>query len=347
MSTLTPFQRVMAAIELKEPDRVPVVPMITYTTAQLISIQFSEALYSAEKMAKALVAGYRSAGYDGIYVGWESSFNLMAEAMGCKLQVQPNNIAFVKDQLIKEQSDLDKIKVADPEQDGRLPIHLKAINLVKEKIGEDVPIFKYVPGPVTLASILRNQDQFLMDLVRNPEFVYDILKSSTESSKRFAVATVEHGADIVVVADPIASSTVISPETFDQFALLPIKEVLKAISEVGGIPSLHICGKTSPILERMVDAGARLIELDYQVDLAFAKNKIGKKVCIEGNIDPVSVLLNGKPNDVKREARECIKKAAKDGGFILSSGCEVPLNAPFENIRAMVSAAKKYGQYPM
>jgi uroporphyrinogen decarboxylase len=186
-----------------------------------------------------------------------------------------------------------------------------------------------------------------MDLVRNPEFVYDILKSSTESSKRFAVAIVEHGVDIVVVADPIASSTVISPETFDQFALSPIKEVLKAISEVDGIPSLHICGKTSPILERMVDAGARIIELDYQVDLAFAKNKIGKKVCIEGNIDPVSVLLKGKPNDVKREARACIKKAAKDGGFILSSGCEVPLNAPFENIRAMVSAAKKYGQYPM
>jgi uroporphyrinogen decarboxylase len=347
MSTPTAFQRVMAAIELKEPDRVPVVPMVTYTTAQLIGIQFSEALYSAEKMAKALVAGYKSAGYDGIYVGWESSFNLMAEAMGCKLQIQPNNIAFVKDQLIKEQSDLDKIKVADPEQDGRLPLHLKAINLVKEKIGEGVPIFKYVPGPLTLTSILRGQDQLLMDLVRNPKLVYDILKPATESSKRFAVATVEHGTDIVVVADPIASSTVISPKMFDQFALSPIKEVLKAISEVGGIPSLHICGKTRLILERMVDAGTRIIELDYQVDLAFAKNKVGKKVCIEGNIDPVSVLLNGKPNDVKREARECIKKAAKGGGFMLSSGCEVPLNAPFENVKAMVSAAKRYGQYPI
>ncbi len=347
MSTPTAFQRVMAAIELKEPDRVPVVPMVTYTTAQLIGIQFSEALYSAEKMANALVAGYKSAGYDGIYVGWESSFNLMAEAMGCKLQIQPNNIPFVKDQQIKEQSDLDKIKVADPEQDGRLPLHLKAINLVKEKIGENVPIFKYVPGPLTLTSILRGQDQLLMDLVRNPKLVYDILKPATESSKRFAVATVEHGTDIVVVADPIASSTLISPKTFDQFALSPIKEVLKAISEVGGIPSLHICGKTSPILERMVDAGTRIIELDYQVDLAFAKNKVGKKVCIEGNIDPVSVLLNGKPNDVKREARECLKKAAKGGGFMLSSGCEVPLNAPFENVKAMVSAAKKYGQYPI
>lgn len=347
MSMLSPFQRVMAAVELKEPDYVPVVPMITYATAQLIGIQFSEALYSAEKMAKALIAGYKSAGYDGIYVGWESSFNLMAEAMGCKLQIQPNSVAFVRDQMIKEPSDLDKIEVPDPERDGRLPIHLKATELVKEKIGTDVPIFKYVPGPLTLASVLRSPDQLLMELIRNPDFVYDILKTASESSKLYGVATVEHGADIAVVADPIASSSVISPKMFDQFAFSPIKNVLKSISDVGGIPSLHICGNTIPILERMVDTGARIIELDYKVDLKFAKDMVGERVCIQGNIDPVSIFLNGKPSDVERKARECIEKAAKGGGFILSSGDEVPLNAPFENVKAMVSAAKKYGQYPV
>jgi len=346
MSTLTAFQRVMAAIEMKELDYVPVVPIITYTTAQLIGIQFSEALHSAEKMAKALIAGYKSGGYDGIYVGWESSFNLVAEAMGCKLQIQPHTVAFVKDRVIKEPNDLDKIKVPDPERDGRLPLHLKAIELVREKIGRDVPIFKYVPGPLTLASVLRGQDQLLMELVRNPDFVYDILKPASESSKRYGVATVEHGADIAVVADPIASSSVISPMMFDQFAFSPIKEVLKSISDVGGIPSLHICGNTMPILERMVDTGARMIELDYQVDLTFAKDMVGENSCIQGNIDPVGILLNGKPMDVERKAKECIEKAAKGGGFILSSGCEIPLNAPFENVKAMVSAAKKYGQYP-
>jgi len=347
MSTLTPLQRVTAAIELKEPDCVPVVPIITYTTAQLVGIQLSEALYSAEKMAKALIAGYKSAGYDGIYVGWESSFNLMAEAMGCKLQIQPNSIAFVKDHVIKEPSDLDKIEVADPERDGRLPLHLKAIELVREKIGRDAPIFKYVPGPLTLASVLRGQDQLLMELVRNPDFVYAILKPAAESSKQYGVATVEHGADIVVVADPIASSSVISPKMFDEFAFPSIKDILKSVSEAGGIPSLHICGNTIPILERMVDTGARIIELDYQVDLTLAKDMVGERVCVQGNIDPVGILLNGKPGDVERKVKECIEKAAKGGGFILSSGCEVPLNAPFENVKAMVSAAKKYGQYPI
>jgi len=347
MSTLTRFQRVMAAIELKEPDCVPVVPMVTYNTAQLIGIQFSEALYSAEKMAKALVAGYESAEYDGIYVGWESSFNLMAEAMGCKLEIQPDSIAFVRDKLIKEPSDIEKIKVADPERDGRLPIHLKAIELVREKIGRDVPIFKYVPGPLTLASVLRGQEKFLMELVRKPDFVYDILKPASESSKRYGAAAVEYGADIAVVADPMASSSVISPKMFDEFAFSPIKDVSRSISDAGGIPSLHICGNTIPILEQMLDTGTRILELDYKVDLKFAKGLVGERVCIQGNIDPVDILLYGKPRDVERKAKECIEKAGEGGGFILSSGDEVPLHAPFENVKAMVSAAKKYGQYPV
>jgi uroporphyrinogen decarboxylase len=353
----------MAAIELKEPDYVPVVPMITYATAQLTGIQFPEALYSAEKMAEALLAGFKSFGYDGIYVGWESSFNLMAEAMGGKLQIQPDSIAFVRGQLIKEPSDLDKIEVADPEKDGRLPLHLKATELVREKVGRDTPILKYVPGPLTLASILRSPEQLLMELVKNPSFVCDILKPASESSKLYGEATVEHGADIAVVADPIASSSVISPQMFDQFAFSPIKDVIspqmfdqfafspikdvfKSISDAGGIPSLHICGNTIPILDRMVDTGARIIELDYKVDLALAKDMVGERVCLQGNIDPVSVLLNGKPSDVERKAKECIEKAAKGGGFILSSGDEVPLNTPLENVKAMVLAAKQYGQYP-
>lgn len=347
MSTLTSFQRVMTAIELREPDYVPVVPQITYTTARITGIRFQEAMYSAERMAEALIAGYKTIGYDGIYVGWESSFNLVAEAMGCKLRIPPDGIPTVVERAVNDPSNIDKIKVVDPERDGRLPIHLKAIELVRREVGRDTPIFRYVPGPFTLAGMLRDQGKFLIDLIRNPDFIRDILKPSTESSKRFGVAVVEHGADVVVVADPLASTSVISPKMFDQFAFLHIKEVLRAVSEAGGIPSLHICGKTSPILKRMVDTGARVVELDYEVDLEYAKGEIGKSVCIEGNVNPNRVLLTGKPEDVEMKAKECITKASQGGGFILSSGCEVPLDAPLENIKAMVLAAKKYGRYPV
>ncbi len=335
----------MTAIELKEPDYIPVVPQMTYTTARITGITFQEAMYSAEKMAEALIAGYKAIGYDGIYVGWESSFDLVAEAMGCTLRVPPEGIPTVGERVVNNPSDLDKIKLADPERDGRLPVHLRAIELVRKEAGRDTPLLKYVPGPFTLAGLLRGQEKFLLDLVRNPDLVRGILKPATESSRRFAVAVVERGANIVVVADPLASTSVISPRMFDQFAFPYTKEVVTAVSEAGGVPSLHICGATTPILKRMADTGARIVELDYLVDLEFAKEEIGRSVCIEGNVNPTRALLSGRPEDVEREARECIIKAGRGGGFILSSGCEVPLNAPLENVRAMVLAARKYGRY--
>jgi len=345
LHTLTPLQRIMTAIELKEPDYVPVVPQMTYTTAQITGITFEDAMHSAEKMADALVAGYRAIGYDGVYVGWESSFNLVAEAMGCTLWVPPEGIPTVSQRVVNEPSDLGKIRVADPESDGRLPVHLRAIELVRKEVGGDTPLFRYVPGPFTLASLLRGQEKFLLDLFRNPDLVRSILKPATESSKRFAVASVERGANVVVLADPLASTSVISPKIFDEFAFPYAKEVVTAISDAGGVPSLHICGMTSPILRRMAATGARIVELDYLVDLQTAKEEIGRSVCIEGNVKPTRTLSSGRPQDVEMEARECIRKAAPGGGFILSSGCELPLNTPLENVRALVLAAKKYGRY--
>jgi uroporphyrinogen decarboxylase len=245
---------------------------------------------------------------------------------------------------VSDPSDLGEIRVADPERDGRLPVHLRAVELVRKEVGGDIPVFRYVPGPFTLAGLLRGQQKFFLDLMRNSDLVRGILKPATESSRRFAVAAVEHGANIVVVADPLASTSVISPKMFDQFAFSCTKEVVTAITEAGGVPSLHICGLTTPILKRMVATGTRIVELDYPVDLGFAKKEIGGSVCIEGNVNPSQTLLGGKPEDVEKEARECITMAGGGGGFILSSGCEVPLDAPLDNVRAMVEAARKYGR---
>lgn len=342
---MTPYERVMRAVELGEPDRVPVVPQITYTTARITGIRASEALRSAEKMAEALLMGYREIGYDGIYVGWESSFNLVAEAMGCSLRIPEDGVPSVSENLVKDPGDIEKVRVPDPERDGRLPTYLEAIDLVADEVAGRVPIFSYIPGPLTLAGLLRDTGRILMELITDPRLVQDLMKLTAEASTRFGLAKVEHGADVIVVADPTASSTMISPEMFNQFPFPHIRGILSSIERVGAIPSLHICGNTTPILDKMAASGAKILELDSMVDLAMAKNKVGKRVCLLGNINPTRTLLGGKPSDVEAEAREAIEKAASGGGFILSSGCEVPLDAPIENVKAMVRGAYRYGLY--
>lgn len=342
---LTSFNRIKSAIALVQGDRVPVMPQITYACGKLIRVKFSEALTSPEKMAKALIAGYREIGYDGVYAGWESSFNLMAEAMGCRMRIPEDGVPSIEDNVVKQASDIDKVKIPDPKRDGRLPIHLQATQIIKQAIGKSAPIFSYVPGPLTLSGILRKTDALMIDLIRNTKLIHELNKISLEASKAYALAKIESGADIIVAGDPTASTTMISPNMFEQFALPYLKELFTCVSKAGAVPSLHICGQTTPILEKMVETGAKILELDYQVELKEAKSRIGSRVCIQGNVNPTGALLRGSTADVLSESRKCISDAAAGGGYILSTGCEVPYEAKKANVKALVKAAKDFGRY--
>ncbi len=341
----TAYDRVIAAVRGEPPDRVPVIPQITYTTAQLTGVGLVEALHSPEKTAKALLAGQRELGYDAIYAGWESSFNLLAEAMGCSMRYPDDDVPQVTGHIVQGSSDLDKVPVPDPENAGRIPIHLETVKLVKRKVGDKVPIFCYVPGPFTLAGQLCGVNKLMIATIRDTQFVKDLTRITTEASMRYVEANIAAGADVIVAADPTASSSLISPKMFKTLALPCLKEVLSVAVKEGVIPSLHVCGQTTPILELMCDTGAKILEIDHLVDLGKAKQEVGEKVCLQGNIDPTDLLLTGTPKDVEQAARNCIQQASLGGRFILSSGCEIPPAAPLPNIRAMVNAAVRYGKY--
>jgi uroporphyrinogen decarboxylase len=343
--SLSSFDRIRSAIGLVESDRVPVMPQITYACGKIVRLKFSEALTNPEKMAKALIAGYREIGYDGIYAGWESSFNLMAEAMGCRMRIPEDGVPSIEDNIVKQASDVDKVKIPDPTRDGRLPIHLKATRIIREAINKSAPIFSYVPGPLTLSGILRKTDALMMDLIKNAKLVHDLNRLSLEASKAYSLAKIDSGADIIVAGDPTSSTTVISPKMFEQFALPYLKELFNCVSKGGAVPSLHICGQTTPILEKMVETGAKILELDYEVGLREAKSRVGSRVCIQGNVNPTGALLRGTAADVLSESKKCISDAAAGGGYILSTGCEVPYEAKIANVKALVKAAKDFGRY--
>lgn len=345
MASLTPLQRVMRVLKGKLPDRIPVIPQITYTTAQLTGVGLVEALHSPEKTAEALLAGQRELGYDAIYVGWESSFNLLAEAMGCTMRFPEDSVPQVAEHVVKSPNDLSNINIPDPHHSGRLPLHFDLIRLVKESVGDEIPLFAYTPGPFTLAGQIAGVNPLMIATIRNPTFVEDLLDITTEASIRYAQANIEAGVSVITTADPTASGSLISPKTFEIYAAPRQKTIMDSIERAGAYPSLHICGKTTPMLEQMAQTGTKIMELDHLVDMEEAKERVGDQIILMGNLNPTELLLTGTPADVERAAKRCIETVGQDGQYILSSGCEVPPLAPLANIRAMVKAAEKYGQF--
>ena len=328
------FSRIMSAIQKKPVDRVPVVPQMFYATSKIIGVTFEGAMDDAEIMAKALIAGYRSLGYDGVYADWES-FTLITELFGCETYFKSGTIPMVYSSVIRDRDDLKKIRLIDPEKEGRLPAHLRTIEIIKKELGDDAPVFTRAVAPFTLASLLRGTNDFLRDIIRDPGLVNDIMVKLLPFIESLIVSKIERGADIIVIVDPIASGSLISRDMFMDFSFPFIKDLIKKIIENGAIPSLHICGDSSSLIDLMIRTDAKILELDHHVDIA--KIKKLKDICIQGNMNPPD-LITKKPEQIFEESKKLIEDVG-NRGFILSTGCDVPYNASLENVKAMVDAS--------
>jgi uroporphyrinogen decarboxylase len=110
---------------------------------------------------------------------------------------------------------------------------------------------------------------------------------------------------------------------------------------------MHICGDTTNTMSHLPEMGVDCFSVDHKVNIAVAKQRIGKKIAIMGNVHPIEVALNGTPEDVTKASVECMRKAGVGGGLILSTGCETPRDCPDANIIAMGRAALERGKYPL
>ena len=168
---------------------------------------------------------------------------------------------------------------------------------------------------------------------------------STEALIRFAQACLDAGANLVQAGDSLASLDMISPATYRGWAWPYERRFFEALNPLaeraGAATVLHICGNMTAVLDLMADTGAHILELDHKVSLRTAKERVGSRVCLMGNLDPVEVLWRGTPETVERAAREAIAEAGGQGGFILGSGCEVPVAAPQENLKAMIRTVRE------
>ena len=129
-----------------------------------------------------------------------------------------------------------------------------------------------------------------------------------------------------------AAASLVTPDMYSELVLPLEKKLFDAIHEAGGAVKLHICGNISNIVQFMPQSGADIIDVDWMVPLSRARELVGPDVTLCGNFNPTGALLEGSPEDIANEARECLKAVPKR--FILMPGCEVPPATPEENIRA-------------
>lgn len=341
---MTAKERATAFLAGQDIDRLMCVPLILNHAARVAGLKVSECSRSGELLGKAHVAAFRKYGQDLITIFTDTS--LLAEGMGTRLYYAEDDAPRVDEPAVGSPEEVERIRPADPKEDGRLPVYLKAIEVAREEVGEEVLVSCCYAMPFTTAAALMGTEKFIKCLYRAPDLAHRLLALSLETALRFTDAVLGVGG-VPVAVDPVASCSVIGPRQFREFAAPYITPIIERIHQSGLPGILHICGKSNLIWDEMANTGAEVLSLD-KVDLEETKWAVGERVCLFGNVAPAETLLYGTPQLVEEETRQCIRKGGDNPkGFIVGSGCEVPLMTPPENVFAMIEAVRKYGRMPL
>jgi len=341
---MTSYERYLAVCELREPDRVPVSPLIMTFAARLAGIPYGDYCRYGELLAQAQLACIRRFGYDSVNV--TSDAVREAETVGALVFWQEDEVPGAGEEpLIKGREDLKRLRLPDPLGHNRMHEQIKALKILRQELGDDEVVYGWVEAPFQESAMLRNINYFMVDIIENPALVHELMRFSLEMELVFGLAQIEAGARFIGVGDAVASLT--SPRHYEEFNFPYVAELIAGLKKAGARVKYHACGNSRALLPLFAQLEADIINLDTLVDLAEAKRVLGHRMCLKGKLDPTRVLLQGTPDTVRAAARQCLRDAGEGGGFILSPGCEVPRDTPPENLAALVNAAKTYGRYPL
>lgn len=321
--------RIMTALKLEEPDRVP---FADYTEQAM-----KEKIMGRKNFSEAEFA--REIGFDAICI--EEDF---LAPVFCVRKVAGGK-EYMLDGLIKTDGDLDLIQFPDPCNEQ---LYEPAKQFIEENYETGLAIYANCRFGISGVLYSMGLSGLSYALYENPGLIEKILDRYVDWNCEVVQRLNRIGIDFIMSYDNIAynSGPMISPQAFREIFVPKIKE----INSICKLPWVsHVCGNIMPIFEDFLEMGASCIHPIEPgcMDLKTVKDLYGDRVCLWGNIDLNYTLTRGTPEEVEAEVKQRIIDAGTGGGYIMGSGCDLPSYCKVENVRAMADTVKRYGSYPL
>lgn len=336
MGEMTPKKRALLCItgNKKRADRISCFDVLTTATVDqmnAVKAPFPDAHKDPELCFRLAAAAWEVIGLEGFKLPFDLCIE--AEALGCKIHwgridrhPSVETPAF---------NDLKEFKVPEKIiEKGRFPIKHKVEERLRREYGDYLPIANQVTGPFTVAGHIFGIEKFLIWTKKKPrEEIEETLRMIADINIEDSKEALRSGADVICIADPSATSDIISPQFFKE-VLVPIYRYM--VRKIGAPVVLHICGNTTAYLPYIPDTEIDAFSIDAQVNIGFAKQILGDKVSVVGGVPTISVLLFGNPQTVRKAVLEAIAQ----GVDVVMPSCGIPPRTPTENFRALVEATK-------
>jgi MtaA/CmuA family methyltransferase len=328
--TMTPLERFNARLSGKAVDKIPNMNIVMALAAREAGASYRDYVTDYRFLTEGNLRCAEKYGLDSVSV--ISDPMREAASFGAKVVFPENGVPFAEEPLIKDDFNLSVLKRFDPETSERTADRLKGCRLLREKTGTSYPIIGWVEGCIAEAADLRGLNELLMDLAEEESYLDDFFSIIHEQQKRFALAQLRAGADIIGVGN--AAASLIGPKLYTTYGLPWDKAIVDYVHQEGGRVKLHICGNTGPLLSLLAEVKPDILDIDWMVDFRRAAAIMAPAgIAVSGNMDPVEVMMRGGVQTVEAAVRRCINEG--NASTLIAGGCEIPAATPDENLLAM------------
>ncbi|MCF0120795.1 MAG: hypothetical protein HUJ65_04070 [Oscillospiraceae bacterium] len=344
---MTSRELILNAIRFNEVPRIPVAVLDGITwMLRGFDMSYAELFeMDAHAAAEKLVNRYNEIGSDILYANAGAS-SAVHETLGGKADFSRKGLPVAP--IRRALKSLIELETLDPDDVFKKVVEHpyfdavgKQLEAMAEINGDEKLIMAFSGGPLTNAAGFAGVEELMMALADDSDVAEKALTFSHRMILNLIRYQVEHGANAISLADPVASVNVISGAMFDEYFMPWFKRLIADLKSFDLPIMLHICGNTTSRLVPLIGTGIDIFSVD-EVDLGEALKVARGNYAIFGNLSTLEVIQKMSSEAVYSTAKERCTIAGKSGGFILAPGCDLPADAPAASVEAMFRAAREF-----
>ena len=264
---------------------------------------------------------------------------VVAEGLGQRYQFRDKG-GIEMEFLLKSAADIDRLEVAAVNE--RLQYVAKALPLIKSALGGRTALIGFAGSPWTLANFMiegggvKEYTKAKALFYSDPQLFARLLEKLTKAVAGFLQLQIDAGADAVQIFDSLGG--VLSDGNFAAASSRWIKQIVESLR--GQVPVIVFSKGTHGCWDELVDTGAQVLGVDWNVRLADVRARLPERVGVQGNLDPF--LLSTTPEAVAAETGRILREMRGRPGHIFNLGHGVLPSAKLENIESLVSAVRSF-----
>ncbi|XP_039129555.1 uroporphyrinogen decarboxylase isoform X2 [Dioscorea cayenensis subsp. rotundata] len=241
---------------------------------------------------------------------------------------------------LRTSGDVDQVREFVPEE--FVPYVGEALSILRDEVKDEAAVLGFVGAPFTLASYVveggssKNFTKIKQLAFSQPEVLHALLQKFANSMAKYIKYQANNGAQAVQIFDSWA--TELSPVDFEEFSLPYLKQIVESVRKTHpDLPLILYASGSGGLLERLAMTGVDVVSLDWTVDMAEGRKRLGLDVAVQGNVDP-GVLFGSKEFITKR-IHDTVAKAG-NSKHILNLGHGIKVGTPEENVAHFFEVAQ-------